>query len=222
MPEPKAIAIDGPAASGKTVVGRRVAQRTGFRFLDTGAMYRAVTWEALQRGLKLEDESALVGLARDLSVQLVPTEGRERLLVDGRDVTGNLRKPEVDHGVSLVAQMPGVRRALVRQQRAIAIEGSIVMAGRDIGTVVLPDAQLKVFLTASVEVRARRRYQELQRIGDPVDYSQVVDELMRRDKIDSERTDSPLRPAKDAVTIDTDDLGVADLAERILHLVGCN
>ena len=185
-------------------------------------MYRAVTWEALRRGVELEDESALVGLARDLSVQLVPTEGRDRLLVDGRDVTGNLRKPEVEHGVSLVAQMPGVRRALVRQQRAIAIEGSIVMAGRDIGTVVLPDAQVKVLLTASVEVRARRRHQELQRIGDPMDYPQVVDDLIRRDKIDSERTDSPLRPAKDAVTISTDDLGVADLAERILHLVGFN
>ena len=212
----KKIAIDGPVASGKTVVGRLVAQRLGCRFLDTGIMYRAVTWVALSRGVGLEDDEALAGLATSLEMRLVPGEAGDRLLVDGEDVTDFLREPEVDRGVSQVSAVSGVRRALVEQQRAIASEGSIVMLGRDIGTVVLPDADVKVFLKASVEVRARRRYSELQEKGLDISYDQVASDLERRDRIDSERAASPLRPADDAIQIDTDSLSVEDIAERIL------
>lgn len=219
MSSPHAIAIDGPVASGKTVVGRLVAQRLGYRFIDTGMVYRAVTWEAVRRGVRLEDESGLTELARELTLELASVDGEERLLVDGLDVTDGLRDPEIERGVSLVAKVPGIRRALVEQQRAIAGKGGFVVAGRDIGTVVLPDAPVKVYLNASIGVRARRRHQELEGQGASIDYAQVESDLKRRDKIDSERVDSPLRPAEDAVLIDTDDLEIADLVERILGLV---
>lgn len=216
----KKIAIDGPVASGKTVVGRLIAQRLGCRFLDTGIMYRAVTWIALSRGVELGDGEALTELAMSLEMRLVPGEAGDRLLVDGEDVTGSLREPEVDRGVSQVSAVSGVRRALVEQQRAIARQGSIVMVGRDIGTVVLPKADVKVFLTASVEVRARRRYSELQEKGSDISYEQVTSDLEWRDRIDSERADSPLRPADDAIQIDTDSPSVEDIAKRILAAAG--
>ena len=214
MARPTAIAIDGPVASGKTVVGQLVAGRLGHRFLDTGVMYRAVTWVALDRGVDLAKEKDLGELAMGVEMRL---DG-ERLLVDGRDVTEHLRAPEVEQAVSLVASVPKVREALVAQQRAIAREDPIVMVGRDIGTVVLPDAPIKVYLNASVGVRAQRRHRELQRDGVTVDYGQVEGELIRRDTIDSERADSPLRPAEDAVQIDTDDLEVQDVAQKVVDL----
>ena len=213
------IAIDGPVASGKTVVGRLIAQRLGFRFLDTGIMYRAVTLVALNRGVEPGDDEALAGLAESLEMRLVPGEAGDRLIVDGEDVTDFLRELKVDRGVSQVSAVSGVRSALVEQQRAIAGEGSIVMLGRDIGTVVLPKADVKVFLTASVEVRARRRYRELQENGSDISYEQVVSDLERRDRIDRERAASPLRPADDATQIDTDNLGVEEIAKRILAAV---
>ena len=219
MAEPIAIAIDGPVAAGKTVVGQLVAQRLGFRFLDTGVMYRAVTWAAQEKGMDLGEERPLVEVARALEMKLVRADGGDRLLVDGRDITDRLRDPKVERGVSLVARIPGVRVALVEQQRSMADEGPIVMAGRDIGTVVLPQAVVKVFLTASVRVRARRRHDDQRRQGNPTDYGQVVNDLLRRDKIDSERIDSPLRPAEDALMIDTDDLTVEELARKILSYV---
>ena len=220
MPEPQAIAIDGPVASGKTVVGRLVARLMGYRFLDTGAMYRIVTWVALQRGIALDQMALLAQLAEGLKMRLVPAKGGDRLLVNERDITDHLREPEVERGVSLVAKMPGVRTALVMQQRDIARAGPIVMAGRDIGTVVLPAAAVKVYLTAAVEVRARRRYQELQSRGEPESYAHVLNETIRRDKIDSQRADSPLHPADDAVIIDTDDLGVEEMAQKVISLAG--
>ena len=222
MGETLAIAIDGPVASGKTVVGRLVAQRLGFSFLDTGEMYRAVTWAALQSGIELSDEGALATLTHGLPIRLATSEDGGRLLVDGQDVSDHLRDQEVERGVSLVAKVPGIRRALVKQQRALARKGPIVMAGRDIGTVVLRRAPIKVYLAAPVDVRARRRFLELQGQGDSRDYAQVVNDLSMRDKIDSERADSPLRPAEDAVLIDTDDLRVEELAQKILGLVGRN
>ena len=218
----KKIAIDGPVASGKTVVGRLIAQSLGCRFLDTGIMYRAVTLVALNRGVELGDDEALEGLATSLEMRLVPGEAGDRLLVDGEDVTDFLREPEVDRGVSQVSAVSGVRSALVEQQRVIAREGSIVMLGRDIGTVVLPKADVKVFLTASVEVRARRRYRELQENGSDISYDQVASDLERRDRIDSERAASPLRPADDATQIDTDNLDVEEIARRILATVEVN
>ena len=227
MSEPRAIAIDGPVASGKTAVGRLVARRLRIRFLDTGAMYRAVTWMALRRGTDLEDEEALARVARGLSWRLVPGKtgagpgqtSRERLLVDGQDMTDHLVDPDVERGVSIVAKAPEVRVPLVERQRAIAMAGPIVMVGRDIGTVVLPRADVKVYLQASVEVRTQRRYLEMERRGEAVDYAQVLSETARRDRIDSERADSPLRPADDAIVIDTAEFGVEELVQMVLGYV---
>ena len=213
------IAIDGPVASGKTSVGRLLAERLGYRFLDTGIMYRAVTWAAMQRGLDLGDRAALGRLASVLEIRLTSGEGGDRLVVDGLDVTDLLRDHEVERGVSLVAAASGVRSALVEQQRRIAGDGAIVMVGRDIGTVVLHDASAKVFLMASVGVRAHRRHQELRTRGDSIEYQEVVDDLVRRDKIDSERADSPLRAAEDAVQIDTDNLEIEEVVQEILSIV---
>ena len=209
------IAIDGPVASGKTAVGRAVAARLGLRFLDTGAMYRAVTWVAIQRGTGLDDQDSLTALAESMDMRLVAGDAGDRLIVDGRDITDYLRVRDVERGVSLVSAVSGVRTALVDQQRVVAGQGSIVMVGRDIGTVVLPDADVKVFLQASVGVRAKRRYDELRSQGKSPDYQHVTDDLARRDKIDTERADSPLRPAPDAVLLDTDDLTVDEVVQRI-------
>jgi len=214
LPTSIAIAIDGPVASGKTAVGRLVAQLARFRFLDTGAMYRAVTLAALERGTPLTEEDGLAELAETITIGL--TAGGVSL--DGRDVTAHLRDTSVDRAVSAVSRVSGVRTALVRQQRAIAADGSIVVVGRDIGTVVLPGAALKVYLTADVEVRARRRHLEMEAHGEAADYSQVDGDLARRDRIDTERSDSPLRPADDAVIIDTDELGVEEVAREVLRL----
>ena len=216
----QAIAIDGPVASGKTTIGRIVAQRLGYRFLDTGVMYRAVTWAALKEGLGLEDEASLTTLAESLQMRPVHHGDDDGLEVNGEDVSGHLRRPEVDRGVSLVSRASGVRRAMVRHQRQIAEEALIVMVGRDIGTVVLPDAGVKVYLDASLETRAGRRFREMETKGERPDHAQVVDDLKRRDRIDSERSDSPLRPAEDAVRIDSDDLEVNEVAERILAIGG--
>ena len=211
----EAVAIDGAAASGKSAVGRTLARRLGCRFLDTGAMYRAVTWVALDRGVDPRDEDALGELCESTKLELVPADDTERLLADGEDVTGHLRDPGVERTVSLVSRVSLVRATLVRRQRAIADEAPIVMAGRDIGTVVLPEATAKFYLTASVAVRSGRRYRELQARGESTDLDEVIDDLKRRDKIDTERVDSPLRPAEDAMLIETDDLGVEELVQRL-------
>ena len=183
-------------------------------------MYRAVTLAAVDRAVDLGDGEALGALVSGLDVQVVPSEGGDRLLVSGADVTDRLRDREVDRGVSLVASVPGVRSALVRLQREIGAAGSIVMVGRDIGTVVLPHAGTKVFLTASVHTRARRRYREIEDLGRAPDFRRLVDEIQRRDKIDSERADSPLRPADDALVLETDALSVHEVVERILLRAG--
>ena len=217
---PIAIAIDGPVASGKTTVGRIVARRLGFRFLDTGLMYRAVTWVALQRDIGLEDGDALAAMAEGLTMDLVPGAGDDRLLADGEDVTERLRDPKVDAGVSFVSRVSGVRTVLVKGQREMAERDDFVMVGRDIGTVVLPNAGLKVYLGASVELRARRRHHEIAKeAGEALPYEQVLADLTRRDRIDSERADSPLRAAPDAISVETDDLDIAGVVERILGMV---
>lgn len=215
------IAIDGPVASGKTAVGRLVAQRLRCQFLDTGAMYRGVTWEAIKQGIDLENPDSLAKLASELELTIVPSKAGERLVMNGEDVTEHLRSPQVEQCVSLVASISGVRSALVSQQRSLAKESHIVMVGRDIGTVVLPDSPVKVFLKASVEVRARRRFLELVAKGALTDYQQVVDDLARRDKMDSERIDSPLRPAEDALQIDTARLEIGEVVEKVISVVEC-
>lgn len=214
------IAIDGPAASGKSVVGSQMAKRLGVRFLDTGMMYRAFTWSALQAGIDRSDEKALAVLAKSMSMQSETRDGKDVLLVNGEDATPHVKSREVERAVSYVSAVSAVRRALVALQRQIAAEDSIVMVGRDIGTVVLKDATLKVFLRATVEERARRRYLELKRQGKQVDYEDVEAELARRDKIDSERADSPLQAAEDAVMVDTDHLSIGEVVEEIVELLG--
>ena len=218
LKRPIAIAIDGPVASGKTAVGMLVAERLGCRFLDTGLMYRAITHVALKRGVGLEDAERLAELTERAEIRLTRSSGRDRLSVDGDDVTERLTDSEVERGVSLVAAISGVRRALVGQQRDIARGAPIVMAGRDIGTVVLPDADAKVYLTASLEERARRRHAE-RGDGQGSGYDLVLEELKRRDKIDTERLDSPLKPAEDAIVLITDGETVQDLARLILSYV---
>ena len=216
MPKPATIAIDGPGAVGKSAIGSLLAQRLGYRFLDTGAMYRALTWLALELGIDLEDEKALEELALGASIELAA----EAVMVAGRDVTGDIRGEEGERGVSLVAKVAGVRRALVAQQRQMAQGGQVVVAGRDIGTVVLPHAELKLYLAASAEERAHRRYLELVQRGEEANYEQVLAELKRRDKIDSERALAPLQPAPDAKIIDTDGLNIEQVLAEIMGIIG--
>jgi cytidylate kinase len=188
-------------------------------------MYRAITLAALERKLELEDEAALSDLAASATITLEPgppdAPERSRVLVDGVDVTDRLRSTEVGAAVSLVSRVRAVREAMVEQQRRLALEGGLVMAGRDIGTVVLPDARLKVYLDASPDERVRRRHDELVAAGRDITAQEVRDELAQRDAIDSARSVSPLRPADDAVVIDTDHLSLDEVVERILSLVPC-
>ncbi len=209
------IAIDGPVASGKTAVGRALALRLGFRSLDTGIMYRAITWLALKQGTPIDDEEALGTLAERHQVILDGADG-DHVNIGGHPVGPELRSRPVNNQVSLVAKAPAVRRALVRQQRSLGAAGNIIMIGRDIGTVVLPDADLKVYLSASPDNRATRRWRELLDQGHTVEFQQVLQETKARDDVDSQREDSPLMPSRDAFLLDTDDLGVAQVVERIL------
>lgn len=222
--KPSTIAIDGPAASGKSTIGEALARRLGYLYFDTGVMYRAVTWAALTRGIPIADEAAVTALAEHLRIDvLAPTvdDGRQyTVLADGEDVTWAIRAPEVDANVSPVSAYAGVRQALVAQQRRIAAGGRVVMVGRDIGTVVLPEADLKVYLDAGVEERARRRWREMRERGEDADYDAVLAAMRRRDGIDSNRRVSPLRPAADAVIVDTTGLSIEEVLARVEKLVG--
>ena len=209
------IAIDGPVAAGKTVVGRILASQLGFNYLDTGNMYRAITWLAIESEIPMEDIAALEKLAEDNPVLITNSEGDE-VQVAGRSVSACLRTAEVTSQVSIVSQVSGVRRAMVAQQRSLAGSGRIVMVGRDIGTVVLPGSELKIYLTASVQKRARRRWQELRDGGHDRDFDLVLYETTERDRQDSQRGDSPLKPARDAWVVDTSDMYAKQVVELIL------
>jgi cytidylate kinase len=223
LTRPSTIAIDGPAASGKSTIGGLLAERLGYVYFDTGVMYRAVTWAALEKGVAIEDEAGVTALAAALSIDVVlPTidDGRQyTVLADGEDVTWAIRQPEVDRGVSPVSAYAGVRAALTAQQRRIGGKGQIVMVGRDIGTVVLPDADLKIYLGASVETRAERRTREAEARGEPIEYATVLASMRRRDQIDSSRALAPLRAAEDAFVIDTTDMTVQQVMDKVLALV---
>ena len=209
------IAIDGPVAAGKTAVGRILASQLGFNYLDTGNMYRAITWLAIESEIPMEDIAALEKLAEDNPVLITNSEGDE-VQVAGRSVSACLRTAEVTSQVSIVSQVSGVRRAMVAQQRSLAGSGRIVMVGRDIGTVVLPGSELKIYLTASVQKRARRRWQELRDGGHDRDFDLVLYETTERDRQDSQRGDSPLKPARDAWVVDTSDMDAKQVVELIL------
>jgi CMP/dCMP kinase len=217
------IAIDGPAASGKTTVGEKVARQLGFLFFDTGIMYRAVTLAVLRSRLDPNNEVSVSALAETVKIDVVtPSKEDGRLadvLLDGADVTWDVRSLEVEASVSIVSTYKGVRDAMTAQQRRIGMRGDVVMVGRDIGTVVFPDADLKVFLEASAEERARRRYNELINRGQQADYQQILTSTRQRDEIDRNRVIAPLRPAEDAVILMTDEVPIEDVVETILSLI---
>lgn len=214
-----AVAIDGPVASGKTSVGREVARQLDFRFMDTGLMYRAATWQAIRQRIPFHDADALTRMAQAMDINLTSSDSGDRLLIDGLDATAELRSPDIDRNVSAVSAIEGVRRALVPQQRGIAERGPIVMVGRDICTVVLPDARAKIYLDASPQTRAERRYAEMNQLGIAVTPRQVLADIQRRDMIDSNRAVTPLRVAEGALVIDTDDLIIPEVVEKIIKAV---
>jgi cytidylate kinase len=223
MPIVKIIAIDGPAASGKSTVGKKVADALGFLFFDSGVTYRAVTWAALARNIPISDEAALTRLAEMVDIDVKPPSKDDSrsydVWLDGEDATWEIRRPEVDANVSQVSAYPGVRRALSAQQRRIGLRGHVVMVGRDIGTVVLPESDLKIYLDASVEERARRRFEELRQRGEPADLEAITQALRKRDRFDSTRVIAPLRAAADAVIIHSDNLSFDQVVEKILNII---
>jgi cytidylate kinase len=219
MTPPKIIAIDGPSASGKSTLGLRLAEALGYLFFDTGVMYRAVTWAALDQGIEIKDESAVTQLAETAQIDVQPSsqnDGRTSdVIINGRDVTWETRSPEVEANVSPVSAYRGVRRALTTQQRRIGQRGRVVMVGRDIGTVVLPEADLKIYLDASAEERAQRRHVEILQRGGQADYEQILAGMRKRDEIDSTRTFSPLQAAKDAIILDSDMMSADEVFSRV-------
>jgi len=219
---PSIIALDGPAASGKSTLGRTLADSLGYLFFDTGIMYRAVTWIALQRDMNLRDEAVVTELAQKAQIDICPpskADGRACDVVIGdKDVTWDMRDGQVDANVSVVSAYAGVRKALSEQQRRIGLRGKVVMVGRDIGTVVLPEADLKIYLDASAEERAMRRFNEIVARGDQADYDEILRKVIERDRIDSTRAVAPLRPADDAVIIDSDKMSAEQVVEHVMEL----
>ena len=213
------IAIDGPAGAGKSSVAKVLAKRLNCIYLDTGAMYRAVTWAALQQGIPFDDSAAMQGLLDTLQLEFKEADGIQHLYCNGVDVTEAIRKPEISANVSAIAMLPIVRESMTAQQRRIAAGCDVLMDGRDIGTTVLPDAQYKFFLTASLEERARRRALELKQKGVAVDMEQMMQDIALRDQKDSQREVSPLRQAPDAELIDTSDLSFDEVVEKLFHKI---
>jgi CMP/dCMP kinase len=212
------IAIDGPAGAGKSTVARRVADHLTFLYIDTGAMYRALTFKAIEKDVDLEDGPALKSLLDTTIIDLQVGESEQLVLIDHRDVTTDIRSSHVTNNVSFVARQSEVREEMVKRQKLLAERGGVVMDGRDIGTHVLPKSELKVFLSASVEERASRRYKELIENGIEANYDQIKDEIALRDKRDTEREVAPLVKASDAIEIDTTTMTISDVVDHILQL----
>jgi cytidylate kinase len=214
------VAIDGPAGAGKSTVAREVARRLGYTLVDTGALYRAVALAARERGISWDDEAALGELTSNLQLEFANgTDGAPRVRIDGRDRADDIRTPEISMGASHVSRHPAVRAGLLGLQRRLGQHGGVVLEGRDIGTVVFPHAEAKVFLTASPETRADRRVQELRARGLPVDPQQTLSEVRARDEQDQSRSVAPLRPAPDSVVVDTTHLGFEAVVERLVTIV---
>ncbi len=212
------IAIDGPVGSGKSTLARRVAALMGYLYIDTGAMYRAVAIKALRRGVSLDVGDALDILAADSRIDLFQQDGAQQVFLDGEDVTNAIRSPEVSQAASRIAVAAGVRKVLVAEQRRAGEKGGVVMEGRDIGSVVFPDAQLKIFLTASPEIRAERRWREHVQKGEAIDLARTLDEIHERDRRDRERTTSPLVRAPDAVVVDSTGMEPEEVARLVVLL----
>ncbi|HXW57481.1 MAG TPA: (d)CMP kinase [Candidatus Cybelea sp.] len=216
------IAIDGPVGSGKSTLARRVAEMMGYVYIDTGAMYRAVALKALRGGMAIDPENSgpLEVLARDTRIDLRALDGRQQVFLDGQDVTSAVRTPDVAQAASKIAVIPGVRQVLVAEQRRAGRQGGVVIEGRDIGSVVFPDAQLKIFLTASPEIRAERRWLEHQQKGEAIDFRRTLKEIRERDQRDQERTSSPLVRAADAVVVDSTAMEAEEVARLVVMLAG--
>lgn len=217
------ITIDGPAASGKTTIGKFLADKLNYLFFDSGIMYRAVTWVVLSQGIDPNHEKVAVKLAETIEIDVRPptiADGRASdVLVDDVDITWEIRSPEVDKHVSQISAYLGVREALTAQQRRIGRRGCVVMVGRDIGTVVLPEAKIKIFLDASAEERARRRYKESVKRGESTSYQEILLSILRRDQIDSTREIAPLKPAPDAHVINTDNKTIQQVLEEVTWIL---
>jgi cytidylate kinase len=215
------IAIDGPVGSGKSTIARLTAKQMGYTYIDTGAMYRGVALKAARSGISWDAAGPMSELAENTAVDLKPSDSEDltcRIAVDGTDVSREIRQTEIGQGASKIGTIAGVREALVKEQQRMARAGGVVMEGRDIGTVVLPGAELKIFLTGSVEERARRRYLELQRKGQNTVMADVVEEVRKRDEQDSTRKESPLKKADDAVEVDTTGMTIEQVVDSVVRL----
>ena len=214
------VAVDGPAGSGKSTVAKLAARRAGLQFISSGAMYRAVALQAMRQGVAAADRARLIALAEHLPISFsTDADGNVRTLLDGEEVTAALNAPAIGQVASIIATIPELRAHLVARQQEYGRQGGIVMEGRDIQTVVFPDAEIKVFLTASAEERARRRWKELAAAGTPVGYQQVLDEVRARDERDADREASPLRAAPDAIALDTDGKNIDQVVDVLLQLI---
>lgn len=223
MTKQSIIAIDGPAASGKSTLAFLLAKKLGYLYFDTGLMYRAITWQALHKEVDVRNESEVTKLANETVIEVLPSsveDGRPcDVIIEEQDITWEIKKPVVEGSVSVVAAYQGVRAALTAQQRRIGLRGNVVMVGRDIGTVVLPDADLKIYLDASAEERARRRFSEMQSRGESSDYAQILAKVIERDQIDSNREVAPLKPASDAVVINSSEMDIDAVLNFVLGLL---
>ena len=213
------IAIDGPAGAGKSTIARKAAAELGFIYVDTGALYRSIAYFCVSREVSPEDTAAVVSRLGDITPELRFIDGVQHVFVNGEDVSDRIRTPEISLAASRVSAIPEVRKFLFGLQKKIAAENNVIMDGRDIGTVVLPDAQLKIFLTASPEARAKRRYAELCEKGNAPDYEQVLADIIKRDKDDSERAIAPLKQAEDAVLCDTTELTLEESIDKIISMI---
>jgi len=212
------IAIDGPAAAGKSTIAKRIAQKLQYTYIDTGAMYRALTHKAIRSDIDMGSDKELADLLLDTEILLIPDEGGQAVWVDGIDCSEAIRSQQVTGAVSLVASHPTVRKMMVEKQRALANESGVVMDGRDIGTEVLPHADLKIFMTASVDERAERRFQENERRGIHSSLESLKEDIERRDRADSEREVSPLKKAEDAILVDTTSMSIDDVVDKVIEL----
>lgn len=214
------VAIDGPGGAGKSTIARTIAKELGILYVDTGAIYRTVGYHVFLRGLQPTDAAAVIALLPETNIEMAYGEdGLQRMYLNGEDVTDKIRLPEMSMYASRVSALPEVRAFLMEMQRSCARKSSVVMDGRDIGTVVLPDAEVKIFLTADVRERANRRFKELQERGTPTDFDKLLEEMQQRDYQDSHRETAPLRPAEDGVIVDTTELNFTQSCEKILNII---
>lgn len=219
----KQISIDGPAGSGKSTIAKLLAEKLGFVYIDTGAMYRAITLLAIRKKISIDNIAELAQIAEKAKIEFVNEEGFSQLIIcDGENITDNIRSTEVNEKVSVISAIKEVREKLINNQRRIAENSNVVMDGRDIGTIVLPNAKIKIFLTASLEERSKRRAKEMKAKGMEFEFDNLQQEIALRDKMDSERVLSPLKPAKDAVIIDSTKLTIEQVVEKILQLYHAN